>query len=205
MAKPITIIYPAFGSQEDANNGFAGFPMLEETRSVIPGAAEDAEFPKAELSFKAWWVTQPELASALSLGDIESSSLLPQLLFATPDPNGNGSELLVLAKLVKGQINRHNIALMLKTVGRLKQKADATGQQGFYDPTLQVPLPNIGYNPAHAPGGWLIGLNATTYKVELSRYGQMLGELSNFLKKNWTLILVGVAGAILLSKNDRKN
>lgn len=76
---------------------------------------------------------------------------MPQLLFATPDPNGKAGELFVLAKLVQEQITRDNMAIMLKAVGRLKKKFDAgTGGQMFYDPTLQIPLPNIGFNPANA-------------------------------------------------------
>lgn len=200
MAKPITIIYPAFGSQNDADKDFAGFPMLDETRQMLPGAAADAEFPTADLKFRTWWVTDSNLAKSLALGDI-SGRQLPQLLFTTPDPNGTGGELLVLAKLVKGQITRQNIATMLKTVGRLKKKTNPDGKQGFYDPTLQIPLSSIGFNPASAPGGWLIGLNPTTYKVELSRYGQQLEE---FLGGKLPLfLLLGIGALILLSKDDK--
>lgn len=199
MAKPIIVLYPAYGSQQDADKNFEGFPKLAEIKNVLPGAASDAEFPKADLSLKTWWVTQPELAKSLALGSVDGE-LLPQILFATPVP-GTG-EVLVLAKLVREQITRQNIAIMLKTVGRLKKKVDEAGKQGFYDPTLQIPLPNIGFNPAAAPGGWLIGLNSSSYKVELSRYGQMLSEATNFFTKNLPLLIMGGIGLILLSRRN---
>ena len=198
MAKPIIVIYPAYGSQQDADNNFEGFPKLAETRDVLTSAAADADFPTDQLSLKTWWVTQPDLAASLALGSTEGE-LLPQLLFATDDPNGNAGDIIVLAKLVREQINRKNIAIMLATVLRLEKKVDETGKQGFYDPTLQVPLPPIGYNPAGAPGGWLLGINASTYKVELSRYGQMLSDFANSIGKALPLILLGL-GVLLVTR-----
>lgn len=60
MAKPIIVVYPAFGSQTDADNGSAGFPKIDVVKKQLPNAVKDAEFPPADVSLKTWWVTQPE-------------------------------------------------------------------------------------------------------------------------------------------------
>lgn len=200
MALPITIIYPAFGSQLDADRGFVGFPMLDEIQRALPDTITEAGLSAANVTFRAWWVTQPELAKSLKLGSVKGE-LLPQLLFSLPDPNATDGGLIVVAKLVKSQITPSNIRLMLETVQRLKQKTSAAGKQVFYDPSLQLPIDEIGYNPASAPGGWLIGINATTYKIQLSRYGQMV---SNFFTDRFPFILLAVGGLLILTREHKK-
>ena len=203
MATPITIIFPAYVSQEDVDNGFVNLPDYVAVRDTLPDAVQDAGLSADTVKLQRYPMGYEDVETRLKLRPEDGGYdklYLPQLLFATPDPNKSGA-VVVLAKLVKGQINRKNIALMLKVCDRLKKKTDAAGgRQSFYDPTLHSPI-SIGFNPADAPGGWLIGLNATTYNVELSRYGQ---QVEDFFKSLGNILPYVLGGLLLLAVTNSK-
>lgn len=205
MAKPIHVIFPAYVSQNDIDNGFENVPGYAGVKDSLPGAIAAAGVPEDQVVLKRYPMGYEEIEKRLKLRPASGAadeSYLPQLLFATTDPNKENG-VVVLGKLVKGQITSDNIAILLKTVWRMQVKQDANGKQGFYDPTLHFPV-SIGFNPTDAPGGWLIGLNATTYSVELSRYGQMLDDFVSGLKKWWVPLAI-LAGAVILSNSKKRS
>lgn len=150
----------------------------------------------------------PDVDERLSLTSVGIAKT-PQMVFTAIDPTtaghftDGGGNFIALAKLVQGQITRKNMEIMLKTIRDLKPRTDPdTGKVVFYDPSFRLfPNASIGFNPANAPGGNMIGLGLYE-NLTLDRVGQIVDKILDILKKALPFIVVG--GAVLYISRRRK-
>lgn len=167
--------------QDDADYARASEVVMLAAGDLGLGAGDGAMF--------AYRVIGDKTDSLLSLGRLQ----LPQLLFSAPvDPDDPGKGQMFLAKLVQNQINRKNVATILKTVRQLETRLDPGGKVSFYNPALNLPSLGIS-NSADAPGsGFMLGLNPLSESITVNRYGQQLHNFFNNIGKALPWILVGL-------------
>ena len=187
--KPIYIWFARRWSDAEWQD-FEAQPDYQKALDVVQLAVSDLKLGAGDGAMLAYRVLGDNTDSRLSLGLLT----LPQLLFSTPiDPNDPAKGQMFLAKLVQDQITRKNVATMLQAVRALEPKQDPGQPVQFYDPTLHFPV-TIGIsNLADAPGsGYLIGFNPLTESLTINRYGQILENFLNGLKKALPWIAAGL-------------